>query len=84
MNYSVVITRRAQRELERLPRDAFERVRDAIRALGVDPRPAGCTKLTDRDGLRIRVGDYRVIYETDDAARCVTIIHVGNRRDVYR
>ncbi len=82
--YTVLILRRAQKELARLPGGAYEHVRDAIRALGQNPRPPGCLKLTGRDGWRIRVGDYRVIYEIDDEQKTVTILHVGHRRDVYR
>lgn len=84
MTYTVLILRRAQKELEHLPHGAYERVRDAIRALAPEPRPHGCAKLTGRDGWRIRVGDYRVIYEIDDAQHTVTVFHIGHRRDVYR
>src|SRR5712692_6552589 len=45
-----------------------------------NPRPAGRLALTGRAGWRIRVGDYRVIYEIDDAQHTVTILHVGHRR----
>jgi mRNA interferase RelE/StbE len=44
----------------------------------------GCLKLTGREGWRIRVGKYRVIYEIDDKERAITVLHVGLRRDVYR
>ncbi len=82
--YSVSILRRAQRELARLPSRDYQRVRDAIRDLGQNPRPPGCLRLTGRDGWRIRVGIYRVIYEVDDALAAVTVLNVGHRRDVYR
>lgn len=82
--YSVFILRRAQKELAHLPGAAYEQVRDAIRALGQNPRPPGCLKLTGCDGWRIRVGDYRVIYEIDDRRGIVTVLHIGHRRDVYR
>lgn len=84
MNYEILILRRAQKELARIPREEYERVRDAIRALSLDPRPPGCLKLTGREGWRIRVGNYRVIYEIDDDQRVVTILHIGHRRDVYQ
>lgn len=83
MTYQVSILRRAQKELASLPQQDYERVRDSIAALASNPRPPGCNKLTGRDGWRIRVGDYRVIYEIDDAGRLVKVLHVGNRRDVY-
>lgn len=84
MSYALSILPRAQKELAQLPRGAYKQVREAIRGLGHEPRPAGCLKLAGRDGWRIRVGDHRVIYEIDDDQRSVTILHVGHRRDVYR
>jgi len=84
MNYTVSILRRAQRELAQLPDEVYEHIRDAVRALSRDPRPPGCLKLTGREGWRIRVGKYRVIYEIDDGQQSVTVLHIGHRRDVYR
>jgi mRNA interferase RelE/StbE len=66
MTYIISILRRAQKELEDLPVDAYERIRDDINALADDPRPSGCLKLTNREGWGIRIGNYRVIYEIDD------------------
>ena len=66
MKYTVLILRRAQKELAQLSLESYARVRDAIRALAQDPRPQGCLKLAAREGWRVRVGDYRVVYETDD------------------
>lgn len=84
MSYQVTILRRAQKELGELTGEAYTRVRDAIAGLGDDPRPPGCLKLTGRDGWRVRVSNYRVVYEIDDSARLITVLHVGHRRDVYR
>ncbi len=84
MSYSVEVLRRAQKALARLPQQDYQRVRDAIGALAEDPRPTGCKKLTAREGWRIRVGQYRVIYEIGDAVRVVTILDVGHRRDVFK
>lgn len=84
MTSYVTILRRAQRELADLPAHEYQRVAAALRALAEDPRPPGCIKLTARDGWRIRVGNYRVLYDIDDGERSVTVVHIGNRRDVYR
>lgn len=84
MIYKVAILRRAQKELGGLPGEAFGRVRDAIRGLAQEPRPPGCLKLAGRDGWRIRIGNYRVVYEIDDSDQKVSVLHVGHRRDVYR
>lgn len=83
MNYEVLIVRRAQKELADIPSRNYGRVKTSISALGASPRPHGCIKLTSRPGWRIRVGDFRVIYEIDDLKHTVTVLHVGNRRDVY-
>jgi mRNA interferase RelE/StbE len=83
MSYKVLILRRAQKELAGLPKSDYERARDEIASLTDDPRPSGCKKLVGREGWRIRIGNYRVIYEIDDTEQEVTILHVGHRRDVY-
>lgn len=75
MSYGLLILRRAQRELSGLPRENYERIRNAVAGLAENPRPPGCRKLVGREGWRIRVGDYRVIYEIDDTTkqvRCYT------------
>lgn len=83
--YEVVIEKRADRELRRLPKTDRERVSDAIAALAEDPRPPGCKKLVVKpEAWRIRVGDYRVVYRIDDRILRVMVIRVGNRRDIYR
>jgi mRNA interferase RelE/StbE len=83
MSYEVFILRRAQKELANLPKTDYERMRNAVVVLAENPRPAGCKKLTGREGWRIRSGDYRAIYEIDDTQKRVTVLHIGHRRDVY-
>ncbi|MBS4027353.1 MAG: type II toxin-antitoxin system RelE/ParE family toxin [Ignavibacteriales bacterium] len=84
MSYTISIQRTAQKELSQLPADMYERIRDEIRLLAENPRPIGCLKLKGRDGWRIRVGDYRVIYEIDDKEQSILIRNVGDRKDIYR
>ncbi len=84
MSYTVLILQRAQKELAKLPSAEYERVRDKIRSLAKSPRPSGCIKLTGREGWRLRVGKYRVLYEIDDQQETVTVLHIGLRKDVYR
>ena len=67
--YRVTILRRAQKELGALAGEAYTRIRDAIGSLAEDPRPPGCLKLTGRDAWRIRVDNYRVVYEIDDGGQ---------------
>jgi len=84
VSYALAIFPRAQRELGALSPELYGRVRDALFALAHEPRPRGALKLTGRAGWRLRVGDYRVLYDIDDAKQTVTVVHVGHRRDVYR
>jgi mRNA interferase RelE/StbE len=84
MSYSILILRRAGKELAGLTGDPYERVKTAIASLADNPRPRGCRKLAGREGWRIRIGDYRVVYEIDDEDRELTILHIGLRKDVYR
>ena len=83
MAYSVGVERRAQKQIARLSTVMQDRVETALQALAEEPRPPGCRRLTNRGGWRIRVGDYRIIYEVDDQLT-VTILLIGHRRDVYR
>ena len=83
MEYEVLILRRAQKQLADLPKQNYTRVRDLIISLATEPRPAGCKKLTAREGWRVRSGVYRVIYEVDNRKRQVTVLDIGHRKDVY-
>jgi mRNA interferase RelE/StbE len=82
--YTVIIPRSVQKAIARLQPADGRRILAAISALAHTPRPPGCLKLRDRPGWRIRVGDYRVIYDIDDDQRAVTVRVVDNRSDVYR
>lgn len=83
--HEVLIERGAEKDLNRLPPDLFQRVVTAIRGLKDSARPPGSRKLAGTPpGWRIRVGDYRIIYEIDDPAKCVRILRVRHRREVYR
>jgi mRNA interferase RelE/StbE len=83
--YEVQLVASARRELLKLPARTRVKVADAIRALATDPRPTGCKKLAgNADYFRIRVGDYRILYEVRDREILVLVIKIGHRRDVYR
>ena len=72
--YRVLLERGAEKALSRLSSQVHDRVIAAIQALANDPRPTGCRKLTgSKNDWRIRVGDYRVIYEIADQARVVRV-----------
>jgi mRNA interferase RelE/StbE len=83
MSYEVFILRRPQKALAEVPLRDYKRLKDSIAALEVDPRPHGCLKLSGRPGWRIRIRDYRVIYEVDDRNQTITVLDIGNRKDIY-
>ena len=83
MSYNVKILRRAQKELADLPKETHLKICDAVQDLARDSRPSGCLKLKSREGWRIRVGNYRVLYKIDYQQQIITIVHIGHRRDVY-
>ena len=83
--YEVFLERAAENDLKRLPVTTFHRIIPQIRTLAENPRPSGCRKLTgSKNDWRIRVGDYRVLYEIDEKTRAVRIMRVRHRREVYR
>jgi mRNA interferase RelE/StbE len=83
--YRVFVERSAEKDLRRLPLDVRFRVADALRSLANDPRPVGSRKLPGmKRDWRIRVGDYRIIYEIADAVKVVRVYRVRHRREVYR
>ena len=79
-----MFTRSAAKELERVPTKDRHRIVARIGTLADNPRPAGAEKLSGDDKYRIRQGDYRILYEIVDTALIVTVVRVGNRREVYR
>jgi len=84
MPYRVEATPAAHRQLSKLPATVAEKIRTALRALSINPRPHGSTKLAGPDTLyRIRIGDYRAIYEINDATVTVLVVAVGHRREIY-
>jgi len=82
-DYSVEIKPSARKELETLPDNALARAVRKIDSLAHAPRPAGCKKLKGyKDQWRVRVGDWRVVYVIDDAAKLVSVTRVAHRREV--
>jgi mRNA interferase RelE/StbE len=82
--YAITYTAAARKQLRQLDLAPRRRVIDAIEALTDEPRPHGCKALQGRDGYRVRVGDWRVIYTVDDRAVTVLVVKVGPRGSVYR
>ncbi len=83
-SYKLLITRSASKELEAVRRKDRGRIIAKIRALEQNPRPSGAEKLSGDDKYRLRQDDYRILYEIQDRQLIVTVVRIGNRRDVHR
>jgi mRNA interferase RelE/StbE len=83
--YRIVVSRSAEKDLKRLSTSIFKRVAVKIDTLAENPRPSGSKKLkgTQDELWRIRVGDYRIIYEIGDELKLVDIRRIRHRKDVY-
>jgi mRNA interferase RelE/StbE len=83
--YEVYLEHAAEKDLKKLSQQAFSRVITQIKKLRENPRPTGCRKITgSKHDWRIRVGNYRIIYEVDDNALAVRIMRIRYRREAYR
>jgi mRNA interferase RelE/StbE len=82
--YSVQLLPAARRQLRRLDTSARDQILDALTALTVDPRPSGVKALAGSKALlRVRTGDYRIVYQIEDQELLVLVIALGHRREVY-
>lgn len=81
--YELVISRTAQKQLDKLPDNITTPLIEAIQNLAFEPRPHGCRKLKGREAYRIRKGDYRIIYDIYDHILTVEIVALGHRKDIY-
>lgn len=84
MTYRIEVLRAAEKSLRSLDRPVRERIEAAIDGLSQDPRPPGCKRLVNSSAWRIRIGDYRVLYEIRDAVLVVIVVEIGHRREIYR
>lgn len=81
--YTITLSRKAQKELDKLNDKMANPLLKAISGLANYPRPQGYKKLKGRTGYRIRVGDFRIIYEIFDNVLLIDVIHIGHRKEVY-
>ena len=83
--YAITLERTAEKALKKLSAKEFWRVISKIKSLAHNPRVIGCRKIVgSKNDWRIRIGDYRVIYEIDDAERSIKIMKVRHRKEIYR
>jgi mRNA interferase RelE/StbE len=83
--YQVLFRPSVDRQLRKLPVEVQRRVVRGVAALAFDPRPSGVVKLSGEENLwRIRIGDYRIVYEIHDDRLIVLVLRVVHRKEVYR
>lgn len=83
MTYRVLILPAASKGLRRIDPQVRPRIRGAVLLLAEDPRPPASRRLRGRDGYRVRIGDYRILYRIKDDVLLVVVVTIGHRRDVY-
>ena len=84
-SYRVELTRRAAKELRKVPPNVRVRIATALYLLGTNPHPPTAKTLSGRAGyFRVRVGDYRVVYTIENERLLVLVLTVGHRGDVYQ
>jgi len=84
IEYRVAINKRAVKALEKINEPNYSKIKTAILNLGNNPRPSGFKKLRGRDAYRIRVVDYRIIYEILDEILLIDVIELGHRKNIYK
>ncbi len=84
MTFAIQIKRNAQKALAKIPLPFQKNIIDAIYKLAENPHPNGCKKLTGKEAWRIRISDYRVIYEVNNNQLLIFVIEVGHRKEIYR
>ena len=84
MAYQVNIPKAVQKQLDNLPEQIYERIIEDIIQLRNNPRPFNAIKMKNNRGYRMRIGDYRVLYDIDDEDQIIILRRVGHRREIYR
>lgn len=83
MTYRIELRPAAARALKRVDHQDRDRIRGVIALLAENPRPPGAKALQGRSGLRVRVGNYRIIYTIQDDVLLVVVVSLGHRSDIY-
>lgn len=83
MAYKINLKKRAIKALEKINEPYYSNIKEAIYKLSDNPRPLGYKKLKGRFSYRIRVADYRIIYDVFDDVLVIEVIDLGHRKDIY-
>lgn len=84
MSYRIIVPKTVQKQINKLPNTIQARVIESLLSLKETPRPSNSLKMKNSQGYRLRVGDYRVLYDIDDKTQTMTLRRVEHRRDIYR
>lgn len=84
MSHRIEVRPAALRALRKVHPDDRKRIQGAIALLGQDPRPPGAIGLRGRDGMRVRIGNYRIIYTVRDDVLLVVVVTLGHRKEIYQ
>lgn len=82
--YKTSLSASARKDLDQLDHSLQIRIIKKLKALEANPRSQGAIKLSGSSSWRVRVGDYRIIYEIQDSQLIVSVIKIGHRREIYR
>ena len=82
--YKIYFRESVEKELSSIPKKSLAKILRRIKALGDNPRPSGCEKLTGQERYRLRQGQYRIVYSIQDKALTIWIVKIGHRKEVYR
>lgn len=83
VNYTVVLSRKAEKFLDSLSDNLAQPIISSLQELETNPRPFGYLKLKGVDAYRLRIGNYRIIYEIKDNILLVDVIDIGHRKNIY-
>ena len=83
MAYSISLKKRAIKALQDIDEPYYSNIKEAIYNLADNPRPHGYIKLKGRQGYRIRVADYRIIYDIFDKILEIDVVEIGHRKEIY-
>jgi mRNA interferase RelE/StbE len=81
LTYQIIVEKQVEKEIRHIPLRDRQHIDHEILALASNPRPPGCKKLTQKEGYRIRTGDYRILYTIDDKTRTVIIYRIKIRSE---
>ncbi|ADD27548.1 type II toxin-antitoxin system RelE family toxin [Meiothermus ruber] len=84
MAYTLAISKRVGKDMAGLPKEARERIIEKLKELANEPFAPGTIKLKGEASYRVRVGDYRIVFDVDTKTQTITVLAVGDRKDIYK